>query len=836
MGFWSKWLLAASPEAWRHVRVEAACLIALPPCDGGQRRKEGGNLVRGWAPRRKELTVAKKFQGKIAIDIRDSVPDWSPYVAPEAPKDAPNVLYIVWDDVGFGAFDLYGGMIEVPNMRRLAEAGVRYSQFHTTALCSPSRACFVTGRNATSNGMAGITEISDGFPGHNGHIPFENGLISEVLVERGYSTFALGKWHLTADDEANMGSSKRLWPVGRGFERYYGFIGAESDQWYPALIHDNHPVDPPYTPQQGYHLSKDLVDTAIRFIRDTKMIAPQRPWLMYFCPGAGHAPHHVWKDWSDRYKGKFDMGYEEYRRTVLANQKKLGIIPENTQLPPLNPYADARSPDGKPWPESDAVRPWNTLSADEKRLFTRMAEVYAGYISYTDDQIGRLLDYLEESKQLENTLVVVVSDNGASAEGSPNGSVNENKFFNGLPDTIEANMKLLGDLGTEKTYNHYPTGWAMAFNTPFKLFKRYAGSEGGTSDPMIVSWPKGIKARNEWRHQYLHAIDIVPTIYDCLGIEPPATVKGYPQSRIEGVSFKATFDDAQVPTPKETQFYAMLGTRGIWHQGWHASTVHPPTPSGWGHFAADRWEIFHLDEDRNQMKNLADQEPERLELMKNLWFLQAGLFKALPLDDRTAPEILNAPRPQPSPPRDHYVYYPDTAEVPSAAAVIVTGRSYNIVAEVTIDSPEAGGVLFAHGGRFGGHSLFIKDGKLNYVYNFVGDVEQKLTSDEDVPTGKALFGVRFRLESQEDGVPVGKAALYINDKLVAEAKIKTQPSKFSLAGEGLCIGRDSGTAVSSDYQAPFSFKGGTIKRVLVDVSGERYRDLEKTLTEILARD
>ncbi len=778
--------------------------------------------------------MTKAFKGKISLDIRDSVPDWSPYEAPKATEGAPNVLYIVWDDVGFGAFDLYGGLIEVPNMKRLADQGLRYSQFHTTALCSPTRSCLMTGRNATSNGMACITEATSGFPGFNGRVPFENALLSEVLMERGWNTFAIGKWHLTPEEEENLASSKIRWPLGRGFERFYGFLGGETDQWYPDLVYDNHPVEPPATPKEGYHLSKDLADKALTFIQDAKAIAPDKPWLMYFCPGAGHAPHHVWPEWADRYKGKFDMGYEKYRDLVLANQKKLGMVPENTQLPPLNPYADLRSPDGKPWPEGDTVRPWETLSADEKKLYARMAEVYAGFVSYTDAQIGRLLDYLEETGQLENTIVVVVSDNGASGEGGPNGSVNEMKFFNGVPDTIAENMKFLDVLGTEKTYNHYPTGWAMAFNTPFKLWKRFSSHQGGTSDPMIVSWPKGIKARGEVRDQYAHAIDIVPTLYDCLGIEPPAEVKGYVQSPLEGVSFKHTFDDAKAPTAKDAQFYTMLGTRAVWYQGWQANTIHAAAPSGWGHFGADRWELFNLQEDRSQMRNLVDQHPERLEQMKAIWNMLAGLYRGIPLDDRTAIELLGTPRPQPSKPRDHYVYYPGTA-VPEAVAPDIRARSFNIAAEVSLDSPEAEGVLFCEGSRFGGHTLFIQGGKLHYVYNWLGDKLQKVTSSVDLPRGKHLLGVRFRLESREGNIPVGTAALYLDDEMIGEARIQTQPGKFGLSAK-LEVGRNSGQPVTDDYQAPFAFKGGTLKRVLVDVSGERYRDMERELAAMLARD
>lgn len=779
--------------------------------------------------------MGRQFSGTINLDIRESRPDWTPYEAPKASPGAPNILYIVWDDVGFGAFDCYGGPIQTPSMKRIADMGVRFTQFHTTALCSPTRSCFLTGRNATSNGMACITEASSGFPGFNGRIPLENALLSEVLSEKGWSTFAIGKWHLTPEEECNMASTRIRWPLGRCFDRYYGFLGGETDQWYPDLISDSHPQEPSHSPKEGYHLSMDLADRAISFIRDNVSIAPEKPWMLYFCPGAGHAPHQVPKEWADKYKGLFDMGYEKLREQTLSIQIKMGLIPQGTELPPLNPNNDIKGPDGQPWPQLDTVRSWESLSENEKKLFCRMAEVYAGFVSYTDYHIGRILDYLEQSGQLENTIIVAVSDNGSSGEGGPNGSVNENKFFNGIPDNLEDNMKHLDVLGSEKTYNHYCTGWAMAFNTPFKMWKRYSGYEGGTADPCIVAWPKGIKARGEIRHQYTHAIDIVPTLYDCLGIDPPEQVKGYTQSPIEGISFRSALDDGNAKTGKEMQYYSMLGTRGIWYKGWHANTRHAAL-SGWGKFENDEWELYNLDQDRNQTRNIALQNPEKLEFMKDLWFALAGRYKGLPLDDRSAVEVLTAARPQPAAPRTRYVYYPDASVIPEAVAVNIRGRSYNIAAHVNIQSLEARGVLFSHGGRFGGHALYINnDLKLCYVYNWLGEKEQKLITNVKIPTGESILGVRFRKEGMEGPSPKGEAALYINDNKVTEAQIITQPGKFGL-GEALAIGRDAGQPVASDYQSPYSFNGGIIKQVIIDISGEPYRDMERELRGMLMRD
>ena len=793
--------------------------------------------------------MSKPFKGVINLDVRDSTPDWEPYAQPKAPDGAPNVLFVVWDDTGFGALSPFGGPIEMPTMQRLADGGLKYTQFHTTAICSPTRASLLTGRNHTTVGMACIAEATTGFPGSNGHIPFETATIAEVLGERGYNTYMCGKWHCVAEDETNMASSKRNWPTGRGFERYYGFLGGETSDWYPDLVQDQQfveqPADPPKNGEEWaeglgdkYHLSKDLVDRAISMIADAKQVAPERPFFMYFCPGANHAPHHSPKEWADKYKGVFDEGYEKIREKILAKQKKLGIVPENTELSQINPLAGVKSVDGKEQSPFDLVRPWESLDEDEKKLMIRMAEVYAGYSSYTDHELGRLIDYLEKTGELENTLIVWLSDNGASGEGGPNGSVNENKFFNSVMDSMEENLKYLDVLGSAETYNHYSTGWAFAFNTPCKMFKRHTW-EGGVADPMIVHWPKGIKAKGEIRNQYAHCSDVVPTVYECLGIEPPEVVKGYTQWPLEGTSFRYSFDDAKAKTQKESQFYVMLGTRAIWRDGWKAEAIHAGAPAGWSHFAEDKWALYNVEEDRSECHDLADQHPELLAELKDLWHVQAGQYFGLPLEDRTALEVLRTPRPQMSPPRDRYIYYPGTLEVPEAVAVNVRGRSFKIAAEVEIQTSEAGGVLFAHGHHFGGHALYLKNGKLKYVYNYLGEGEQVVTSDEAVPTGKHVLGVEFTKESQTPEATVGKLTMFIDDETVGELDdVKTQNGKFNLCGEGLNIGRDGGAPVTEDYpfERPWAVVGATIESVIVDVSGEAYLDLEKEAIGMMKRD
>jgi arylsulfatase len=783
--------------------------------------------------------MAPEFAGRIELDIRDSEPDWGPYAAPTAPVDAPNVLYLVWDDTGIATWDCFGGLVDMPTMSRIAERGVRMSQFHTTALCSPTRASMLTGRNATTVGMATIEEFTDGFPNCNGRIPFDTALLSEVLAERGYNTYCVGKWHLTPLEESNVAATRRHWPLSRGFERFYGFMGGETDQWYPELVYDNHPVAPPATPEDGYHLSKDLADKTIEFIRDAKVIAPDKPWFTYLCPGAGHAPHHVAPEWADRYAGRFDMGYERYREIVLDNQKRLGIVPPDTELSPMNPYRGVTGPDGQPWPEQDTVRPWDSLSGDERRLFSRMAEVFAGFLSYTDAQIGRVLDYLEESGQLDNTIVVVISDNGASGEGGPNGSVNEVKFFNGYIDTAEEGMRFLDRLGGPQTYNHYPIGWAMAFNTPYKLFKRYASHEGGIADTAIVSWPAGIAAHGEVRDHYANVCDVTPTVYDLLGIVPPDTVKGVAQKPLDGISFRAALDDPAADTGKDTQFYAMLGTRGIWHRGWFANTVHAASPAGWSHFDRDRWELFHIAGDRSQCRDLAAEHPDRLEELKALWFGEAGKYNGLPLADLNILETLSRHRPYLAGARDSYTYYPGTADVGVGAAVEIQGRSFAVRADVLLDGADAAGVVFKHGGAHGGHVLYFAGGRLHYVYNFLGEMEQTMSSPTAVGPGRHTLGVGFVRTGTVEGshTPLGEATLYVDDEAVASLPdMQVHPGTFGLAGASLSVGRNTGSPVSRNYTVPFPFAGGTITLVNVDVSGTPYADLDREFARAFARD
>ena len=496
----------------------------------------------------REYTPGTAFPGVVGRTVDVSEPAWPRPL--RAREGAPNVLFIVLDDTGYGQLGCFGSPIETPNLDALAASGLIYANMHTTALCSPTRSCLLTGRNHHSNNMAAITEASTGYPGYNGYIPHENGFLSEMLLQHGYNTYAVGKWHLTAADQISAAGPYDRWPLGRGFERFYGFLGGETHQYYPELVCDNHQVEPPKAPGEGYTLNEDLADRAISFIADAKQVAPNKPFFLYYCTGAQHAPHHVPREWADRYAGRFDDGWEAYRERVFASQKELGIVPPGAEL-------SRHDPD---------VQVWESLSADERRVYARMMEVFAGFLTHTDHHIGRVIEFLRSTGELDNTLVMVISDNGASSEGGPTGSVNENLFFNNVPESLQENLSRIDELGSPDTFNHYPWGWTWAGDTPFRRWKRET-YRGGISDPFIVSWPSAIAARGEVRTQYAHAIDLVPTVLDALGLEPPASIKGITQSPIEGVSFAHTFAAADAPTKHHTQYFEMAGHRSIYQDG-----------------------------------------------------------------------------------------------------------------------------------------------------------------------------------------------------------------------------------------------------------------------------
>ena len=780
--------------------------------------------------------MTREFQGKIELDVRDSVADWDAFLPAKAAPGSPNVLVVLYDDTGTAAWSPYGGRIQMPTMDRLAAGGLTYSQWHTTALCSPTRSTFLTGRNHHLNGFATISESSTGYPGYSSHIPPTTATMANVLREAGYSTFWVGKNHNVPVDEWTKGASKKRWPLGQGYDQFYGFIGGETNNWYPSLAEGNRYIDQPYLPEDGYHLSKDLADQPLRMIRDTKQTEPDKPWYLWFCPGANHAPHHAPQDYIDKYKGVFDDGYEAYREWVLPRMIERGILPEGTELTPFNPM-----PEGT-YSASDYVRPWAELNEAEKAMFCRMAEVYAGFSEYTDAQVGRIVDYLEASGQLDNTIILYCADNGASGEGSPNGSVNEGKIFGGYPDDLEQNLTMVDKLGSPDTYNHYPTGWAAAFSTPYRMFKRYV-YQGGVCDPLVIHWPDGIKAKGEIRQQYHHSTDIVPTIYEACGVEFPDEMDGYQQVPLSGVSMVYSFNDAQAPTTKQTQYYEMFGHRGIWHDGWKAVTVHGPV-SGISNFDQDTWQLFHTDEDRAEAHDLAAENPGKVEELKALWLEEAKTNNVLPLNDL---QIIGNPKDYetfltmefhlPVSPSGQYTYYPGTSEIPERSAANVHNVSYKVLAEVDL-TPESQGVIFAHGSRFGGHSLFIKDGQVTYAYNFLGIPPENHISAAVPTDGKHIIGVEFTKEKLgEFREGVGPLKLFIDDQQVGEEEIRTVMGHFSLCGEGLCIGYDSGDAVTQAYGTPrFEFTGGEITKVVFDIADDAYVDVEAHLAAAMSRD
>ncbi len=782
------------------------------------------------------------FNGKICLDVRDSKSDWDPFTPTAPPEGAPNILFVLYDDTGLGAWSPYGGAINMPTMQELADSGLTYTQWHTTALCSPTRSTILTGRNHHLNGMASITETADGFPGANGRVPPSCASFAEILQDNGYGTFWVGKNHNVPEQDVAPGGNRAEWPCQVGFDRFYGFLGGETNNWYPDLVEDNHFIEKPTGPENNYHLSKDLADKSIEMLRNLNASNPSKPFYMWFNPGANHAPHHSPAEYTAKYAGKFDDGYEAYREWVVQRMIEKGVIPDAEYSNPLNPmdaYPDEKNID-------DDVIPWGNLGPQEKKLFSRMAEVYAGFSEYTDAQVGRIIDYLKESGQYENTIIIYAADNGASGEGTPYGSVNENKFFNGYPDNIVSNMLFYDKLGGPETYNHFPTGWANAFSAPFKMFKRYSQYAGGTNDPLVICWPKGIKEKGKLRHQYHHSVDIVPTLLDAIGIEMPDTFKGVKQIPLSGEPMNYTFEaiPEDDPTEKKIQYYSMLGTRGIWRGGWKAVAVHAPL-SGKGGFEADEWELYHVAEDRAESLNLADSLPDTLASLKQAWFDEAWKNGVLPLDDRSAAELLTVRRPSTEDKRLEYTYYPLTAPVPEGVAVNVRNRPYRITAKIVLDNPStASGVMFAHGSRFGGHALYIKDNYLHYHYNFLGipKFQQNLKSNISLVTlapGEHEMILDFELDRKtegENGEPMGLATLYIDQTPVDTMTIRTQPAKFTLSGDGLCIGYDSGDKVTRLYPEESEFTGAELKYVKVKVTGPPKINIPAEARRIMLRE
>jgi arylsulfatase len=755
------------------------------------------------------------FGGTIGRTWRESKPWWPEQ--PARPAGAPNVMLIVLDDVGYAQLGCFGSEIETPILDGLAAGGVRLANFHTTALCSPTRACLLTGRNHHSNGMGRITDLAIGFPGYWGHIPPANGFLSEILGQVGYLPVAVGKWHLTPEEETHQAAPRSSWPCGRGFQRWYGFHGGETHQFVPSLFEDNHSVVPPRLPEDGYHLSEDLADRAIGYLGELRSAEPDAPWFLYFATGACHSPHHAPRPWIDRYAGHFDEGWDRMRETVFERQLSMGLLPSNTLMSP----------------RPDWVPAWDTLAPEDQRVSARFMECFAGFLSHADAQIGRVFEFIRQLGEWDDTLVIAVSDNGASAEGGPIGSINDVRLWNAVPAGAGELRARMGELGSPTAHNNYPWGWTMAGNTPFRRWKREV-HQGGIADPCIVSWPARLSARGEIRRQFAHAIDVVPTVLDLIGLDPPAEIGGVAQAPMDGVSLAPILVDGVAAETHHTQYFEMLGSRGLYHDGWKAVTFHPfidlyqegKDPDS--PFDDDQWELYHVDEDPAEVRDLAGSEPDRLAAMVALWWQEAEKYQVLPLDNRLLEALLDPRRAPPD--RDRQVVWPFGAPIPEIRVVGVRNRPHSLTASVEIPPGGAEGVLVAMGTVLGGWSLHLRDGRLRYVHNFVGTERQVIDSAEAVPPGPHLLVFEF----DTSGDFRGRGRLRIDDALVGEGDIRRVPmTRYNLTGGGLTCGWEQGPAVGEDYTAPFRFTG-ILHWVALEANGEVHRDPQAEFDAIMS--
>jgi arylsulfatase A-like enzyme len=747
------------------------------------------------------MPTEQPFEGVIGRTLDDSTPWWPP--VPTAPPGSPNVVVVLLDDVGYAQLGCYGSDIATPTFDAVAQRGLRFSNFHTTALCSPTRACLLTGRNHHTNGMGRIVEFNSGFPGYDAYVPKDSGFISEILLANHYATMAVGKWHLAPPAEMTAGAPKDKWPLGRGFEHFYGFMGGETDQYHPDLVHDNHQVDPPATPEQGYHLTEDLVDRAISYVTDLRAVSPDKPFFLWFAPGACHAPHQAPPDYIDRYSGRFDQGWDRWREEVYARQLASGLLPAGTQLSERPHWVPA----------------WDTLSSEEKRLYARMMEVYAGFMTHTDAEVGRLLEFIDSLGETDDTLVLIMSDNGASAEGGPRGSFNEMYFFNFEPESLEENLARIDLLGTPKAHNHYPWGWAWAGNTPLKRWKRET-HEGGVCDPLLVSWPGRLPSTGETRHQYVHAIDIMPTLLDLLGLDAPDLIKGVAQRPIEGVSFAPVLTDGAEPTRHLTQYYEMLGSRALYHDGWKAVVFHAmaglPYDGSDPHkpFDQDDWELYHVAEDFSETNDLASAEPARLAEMVERWWTEAEKHQVLPLTNQPVAGIDHRWR------RSRFEFRPGMASLPETLAPNLRNRSWRLLAELHVpDDGGVEGVIATQGSNAGGWTAFIQDRRLHYVYNFLGAILTTVSAEVDLPAGE----VTARIEFSATGAFQGDVDLFYGDVPVGQGHVgRTHLITFGM--HGFTTGYQRGPAVSPAYEGRFEITPGALERVVIEAEGRPWRD------------
>jgi len=742
-------------------------------------------------------------QTSTTLDVRKATPP--PRFEANAPEGAPNVLLVLLDDLGFAGTSAFGGPVATPTFDRLAGQGLIYNNFHTCAVCSPTRAALKSGRNHHVNNMGGIIETGTCFPGNTGKIPQEVAPLAEMLRLNGFATAAFGKWHETAAWEASTAGPFDRWPTRQGFDKFYGFLGGETNHWAPFIYDGTHQVELPEDP--NYHFLTDMTDHTVAWIRQQKALTPDKPFFAYFAPGAVHAPHHVPADWIAKWKGKFDGGWDAMREQILARQIERGVVPKGTQLAP------------KP----DAIPAWDTLSADEKKLFTRQAETFAAFIDMTDDSVGRVIEAINQTGQLDNTLVILIyGDNGTSAEGGRNGMFNENTYFNGVQQTVPDMLKHLDQWGSPATYPHMSAGWAVMFDTPYTWTKQVASDPGGTKVGMAIQWPKGIKAKGQLRTQFHHVIDVAPTILEAAGLPEPKLVNGVEQRPIDGVSMAYSFEDAAAKDRHTTQYFEMFGNRAIYRDGWLARVIHkaPWEPTPRHTLDTDVWDLYDTTKDFSLVNNLAAAQPDKLRELQALFLTEASKNFALPIDDRAFerfnPEI--AGRPDLMGKRTSITLAEGMTGISENTFLNIKNKSKTITAEVEIPAGiVANGTLIVQGGRFGGWSLYVKDGVAGYHYNFLGLEQTSIVSSEKLAAGKSTI----RFEFAYDGGGLGKGGtgtLYINDKKVAEGRIpRTQPTVFS-GDETADVGIDLATpvveAIGSEHKSKFT---GRIPKITVEV-------------------
>jgi arylsulfatase len=729
-----------------------------------------------------------QFEGTIGTTWEESEPWWPPAVRPA--KNAPNVVVVLYDDVGFGSFGCYGSEIATPVMDGLAEQGVRYNNVHVTPLCSPTRASLLTGRNHHSVGMSFLANADSGFPGQRGHVTKQAATVAEMLRAAGYNTMCVGKWHLAPIDQTSAAGPYDQWPLGRGFERYYGFLDALTDHFYPDLVHDNHRVEPPKTPEQGYHLTEDLVDHAIQFVQDQVSSSGEKPFFAYLAFGAAHCPHQAPQAFLDKYRGAYDEGWDVVRERRYRRQLELGVIPEGTELAPRNP----------------GVEPWESLSDDEKRVSARLQEAFAAMVDHTDHELGRFVDALKAMGRYDNTIFIVLADNGASQEGGAGGATNIVAYENGNQPSLAENLARLELIGGPRSQTNYPHGWAQVGNTPLRRYKQNTHA-GGVRAPLILSWERGLKSRGEVRSQFHHVIDIAPTLLDLAGASAPPVYNGVPQLPVHGVSLRYSFDDAAAPTRRPTQYFEMFTHRAIWHDGWKAVSFHRRGNA----YDEDTWELYKLDEDFSECNDLAAKEPERLKRMIDRWWAEAGRYGVLPLDDRGFPERAVQYQSPGSPRlRSRFVLYPGMARIPSGAAPLMVNRSFRIVARLAGTGGGAApeGVIVSLGDLSGGFTMYVKAGRAFFEYNHEG-VPHLVQSAPGAVTGDART-IEFAFERTADHAGTGR--LSVDGRPVGEGRIP-RSARWFISWSALDVGRDSLSRVSEAYADEFAFTPGALQRV-----------------------